>query len=101
MERGHSRMRSMRRMFLTVVQIQLPLWLVTPMMLIVLCGGLGAGYWFTLQTTTPCPESHDVCARFTNLWKAWDLATQKYVDPGAVKPDQMADGAIAGMLNSL
>jgi carboxyl-terminal processing protease len=63
--------------------------------------GLGGGYLAGLQLTTPCPESPEVCARFANFWKTWDLATEYYVDPAAIDPVRMTDGAIAGMLDSL
>jgi carboxyl-terminal processing protease len=63
--------------------------------------GLGGGYFGALKLTNPCPESADVCARFNNFWKAWDLASSNYVDPAAIDSRKMTDGAIEGMLDSL
>jgi carboxyl-terminal processing protease len=86
-----------------LLRIQLPIWLVVPMMALTLAIGLGGGYagslWFAEPTT--CPETTDVCARFENFWKTWDLARDEYVDPAAADPSKMVDGAIEGMLDTL
>lgn len=82
-------------------RLHLPVWLILPMIGLTLVIGLGGGYLAALQLTTPCPKSRDICAEFANFWKAWDIAANNYVDPEAVDPQKMTDGAIAGMLDSL
>ena len=88
-----------------VMRIQLPIWLVVPMVALALVAGLGGGYFgsalLNLNRSTNCPESADVCASFENFWKTWDLARDEYVDPSAVVPQKMIDGAIEGMLDTL
>lgn len=84
-----------------ILRARLPIWLVLPMMVGVLAIGGVAGYYVTMQTTSPCPESQDVCASFQKFWIAWDLARDKYVDPKAAQPQELTDGAITGMINSL
>jgi carboxyl-terminal processing protease len=65
--------------------------------------GLGGGYVGTLWFKSPslCPEAPEVCVNFENFWKTWDLARDEYVDPSAVDPKKMIDGAIEGMLDTL
>jgi carboxyl-terminal processing protease len=74
-----------------------------PLLGFMLVVGLGAGYvgsqW--LQNPYPCPQSEQVCSDFQNFWKTWNLVNQHFVDPAAIKPDKMIDGAIEGMLDSL
>jgi carboxyl-terminal processing protease len=86
-----------------VLRVQLPIWLVVPMLGLVLTLGLGGGYLGTLwfEEPRPCPEAPDVCAGFENFWKTWDLAKNEYVDPAAADSQKMTDGAIEGMLDSL
>ena len=93
----------MREFVSRLLRIQLPIWLVVPLSALMLMIGLGGGYvgstWF--RAPTSCPEAADVCASFENFWKTWDLARDEYVDPSAVQPSKMIDGAIEGMLDSL
>jgi carboxyl-terminal processing protease len=93
----------MREFFSRALRIQLPIWLVMPMLGLMLAIGLGGGYFGTLwfKAPSPCPESPQICASFENFWKSWDLATSEYVDPAAADPKKMTDGAIEGMLDSL
>jgi carboxyl-terminal processing protease len=65
--------------------------------------GLGGGFFATqwLKAAPACPESPEICTGFENFWKTWDLAKNEYVDPAAVDPKKMTDGAIEGMLDSL
>lgn len=100
-DRGNAPEAPMRSRLSNLVRLQLPIWLVVPMLGLTLVLGLGGGYLGAMRLTDPCPESPEVCARFTNFWKAWDLASEYYVDPAAVDPQRMTDGAIAGMLDSL
>jgi carboxyl-terminal processing protease len=90
----------MRRL-LNLFNLQLPIWLVTPMLALMLMAGAGGGYFTALRITTPCPQSPEVCASFANFWKAWDVASANFVDPEAIEPQRMTDGAITGMLDSL
>jgi carboxyl-terminal processing protease len=85
------------------LRIQLPIWLVMPMLGLALAIGLGGGYAGTLwfQGPSECPEAQDVCIKFANFWKTWDLARDEYVDPAAAVPAKMIDGAIEGMLATL
>lgn len=78
-----------------------PLWLVAPALVLALTLGFGGGYLAALRTTAPCPLGGDVCAGLDNFWKAWNLASENYVDPQAVDSTRMTDGAISGMLDSL
>jgi len=93
----------MRELLSRSLRIQLPIWLVMPMLGLVLALGLGGGYFGTLwfKAPSPCPEAPEICANFENFWKTWDLARNEYVDPAAADPQKMTDGAIEGMLDSL
>jgi carboxyl-terminal processing protease len=103
MEHEFNSLADIRAFLARAVRIQLPLWLVAPMLALTLAVGLGGGYfgsvWF--RAPSPCPESPDVCTEFENFWKSWDLAREEYVDPNAVVPSKMIDGAIEGMLDTL
>ncbi|MBK9943746.1 MAG: S41 family peptidase [Kouleothrix sp.] len=93
----------MRDSLSSMLRIQLPIWLVAPMLALMLVIGLGAGYvggtW--LNRSTSCPEAPEICTSFENFWKSWNLARDEYVDPQAAVPQKMIDGAIEGMLDSL
>ena len=95
----------MRTILPQVLRVQLPIWLVLPMLGLTLALGLGGGYlgtlWFNSSADYACPESPEICKGFENFWKTWDLASEQYVDPTAVDPRKMTDGAIEGMLDSL
>lgn len=87
-----------------LITLQLPLWLVLPLlglMVILGVGGgvLAGGLLFNNQAT--CPESEEVCEEFAVFWEAWSLARDRYVDPAAAVPDQMIAGAVQGMLDTL
>jgi carboxyl-terminal processing protease len=84
-----------------VLRIQLPIWLVAPLVALGLAAGFGGGYLSALQLTTPCPLDRQSCASFATFWQAWDIAADNYVDPEAIDPATMTDGAISGMLDSL
>jgi carboxyl-terminal processing protease len=71
------------------------------MVMLAVAGGFGGGYLSALRLTAPCPLDAESCASFANFWKAWDIAEDNYVDPEAIDPQAMTDGAIAGMLDSL
>jgi carboxyl-terminal processing protease len=86
-----------------LLRIQLPIWLVAPLLGLVFVVGVGGGYlgsrW--IDSPYPCPESAAVCENFQNFWRTWDLVNQHFVDPQALQSDKMIDGAIEGMLDSL
>lgn len=82
-------------------RIRIPLWIVLPMILLVSMGGFGLGYAVTARLQGSCTESADVCQNFATFWRAWDIAKDNFVDPSAVVPRKMIDGAIEGMLDSL
>src|SRR5215470_7046665 len=100
---GRTRRNDMRLFIAKWLRIQIPIWAVVPMVGLVFLLGLGGGYlgtqWF--ENPYPCPQTAQVCANFQNFWKTWDLANQHFVDPKALQPDKMIDGAIEGMLDSL
>ena len=93
----------MRESMSNVFRIQLPIWLVVPMLALTLVLGVGGGYFGSvwLNRSSDCPEAPEVCTTFANFWKTWQLARDEYVDPQAAVPDKMIDGAIEGMLDSL
>ncbi|HEY3230490.1 MAG TPA: S41 family peptidase [Roseiflexaceae bacterium] len=115
----------MRSSLSKVLSLQLPIWLVMPMLALVFVLGAGAGIFGAplltaggrgsvavkenpggsildrLWASSSCPEAPDVCARFENFWKTWDLVNEHFVDPKAIDPQRMTDGAIEGMLDSL
>jgi carboxyl-terminal processing protease len=103
----------MQARIVRLLRIQLPIWLVLPLLGITTALSLAVGYVAPDQPPAPapipspiptpnsCPQPPDVCARMSNFWKAWELAADKYVDPSAVDPKKMIDGAIGGMLESL
>jgi carboxyl-terminal processing protease len=87
----------------SLLRLQIPIWLVVPLLGLTLVVGVGGGYigsrWF--ETPYPCPQPAAVCADFQNFWKTWDLVNQHFVDPKVIEPNKMIDGAIEGMLDSL
>jgi carboxyl-terminal processing protease len=88
---------------LSLLRLQLPIWLVMPLVGLVFVVGIGGGYlgsrW--VDSSHPCPESAEVCENFQNFWRTWDLVNEHFVDPQALQSDKMIDGAIEGMLDSL
>lgn len=84
-----------------ITDARLPLWIVAPALAIMLIVGIAGGWSYGRSTAGACPESAEVCERFTAFWRAWDIARDNFVDPEAVDPIKMTDGAIAGMLDSL
>ncbi|HEX6293288.1 MAG TPA: S41 family peptidase [Herpetosiphonaceae bacterium] len=84
-----------------VVSWRPPLWLVTLLMGCTLALGTGAGYVQGAASSGQCTESADVCQKFSNFWKVWNLAETQFLDPQAADPDEMIAGAINGMLDTL
>ncbi|MBA3944136.1 MAG: S41 family peptidase [Herpetosiphonaceae bacterium] len=79
-----------------------PLWIVAVVMCLMLSVSTGLGYVRGQETQTGnCTESKEICSRFADFWRVWHLAQDRFVDPTAIKPDQMITGAINGMLDSL
>ncbi|RMD83154.1 MAG: S41 family peptidase [Chloroflexi bacterium] len=88
------------------LQFRLPLWLIMPVLLITLIGGMSSGVWLGIwlnrpQTVSACPETTAVCTDFAVFWDVWQLARERYVDPAAAEPNRMLEGAIDGMLATL
>jgi carboxyl-terminal processing protease len=83
------------------MRVNIPIWLVAPMVALALAGGFGGGYLSALRLTAPCPLDAESCAALANFWRAWDIAEDNFVDPEALDAATMTDGAIAGMLDSL
>lgn len=83
-------------------RFRLPIWIVAPALLLVLLFGFGAGYLVNARTSTAtCTESKQVCENFGVFWRAWNIVQDNYVDPKAIDPQKMTDGAVEGMLDSL
>ena len=87
----------------SLLRIQLPIWLVAPLLGLLFVVGVGGGYvgshW--VDSSYPCPQSAAVCENFQNFWRTWNLVNKHFVDPQAIQSDKMIDGAIEGMLDSL
>jgi carboxyl-terminal processing protease len=75
--------------------------LIVPIWLLTVAAGVGGGYWFALERTSPCPEAPEVCEAFGTFWEAWNIASDNFVDAEAIEPQAMTEGAIEGMLDSL
>jgi carboxyl-terminal processing protease len=87
-----------------LMRARLPLWLVAPLLVITLVGGVGGGLlggYLLNRPAAACPESAEVCEDFAVFWEAWGLARDRYVESEAAEPDQMTAGAINGMLDTL
>ncbi|NJN68025.1 MAG: S41 family peptidase [Chloroflexaceae bacterium] len=88
---------------LQVVRLQVPLWVIAPLLGLMLATGLGGGYlgaWLVYRSTN-CPEAPEVCQEFGLFWDVWDKASADFVDAEAIVPQRMTEGAINGMLDSL
>jgi carboxyl-terminal processing protease len=103
MEQEYTMLADIRAAMSRALRAQLPIWLVAPMLGLTLAIGLGGGYLGAELRRAPitCPEEPEVCAQFENFWRTWELAEEEYVDPAAVVPTKMIDGAIEGMLDTL
>ncbi len=84
-----------------LLRLQLPVWLITPLITLALLVGVGGGYLLALRLTQPCPLSPSECTALGNFWRVWQIARDNFVDPEAINPQAMTDGAINGMLDSL
>lgn len=85
-------------------RVRLPLWAVVLLLSLTFVGGVGGGLFVGYRLNRPaaaCPASPEICEQFSVFWEVWDLVSQRYVDPTAVKPEEMIDGAINGMLDTL
>jgi carboxyl-terminal processing protease len=87
--------------FARAMRLSIPVWFLLPVVAVTLAAGFGGGYLSALRLTSPCPLDSQSCAEFANFWRAWDIAADNYVDPTAIDPQTMTDGAIEGMLDSL
>jgi carboxyl-terminal processing protease len=67
---------------------------------LVFVGGLCLG-WSGLLPNPLSAQPAGVQGTFVPFWQAWRLVEDKYVARSAVKPEQMRDGAIRGMVASL
>ncbi len=86
------------------MRARMPLWAVTILLSLTLIGGLAGGVYAGYHLNRPpaaCPESPEVCEQFSVFWEAWELASERFVDPAAPDPAEMTSGAINGMLDSL
>jgi carboxyl-terminal processing protease len=88
------------------LRVQLPIWFVLPLVLLTLLIGVGGGVLAGMLIQRPaagveCPESPEVCEEFAVFWEAWQLARDNYVDPEAIVPAAMIEGAVNGMLDTL
>lgn len=86
-------------------------WMVLPLLLFTLALGLAGGFvvnnflngrsLLAFGNDGSCPLSSKECNDFGSFWQAWQIASRDYVDPKAIDPQKMTDGAISGMLESL
>jgi carboxyl-terminal processing protease len=84
-----------------VISWRPPLWLVAVLMGCTLALGTGAGYVQGAASSGQCTESAEVCQKFSNFWKVWNIAEAQFLDPQAINHDDMISGAINGMLDTL
>jgi carboxyl-terminal processing protease len=78
-----------------------PPWFARPAAFVaVFAGGLFLG-WSGLLPNPLSGQPAGVQHEFIPFWQVWRLVEDKYVDRKAVKPEEMKDGAIRGMLASL
>ncbi len=64
-------------------------------------GGVAADEVFAPQLGFSANEPQSVKGNAAVFWEVWNLASKRYVDARAVRPKDMIDGAISGMLASL
>ena len=83
------------------LRIQLPFWLIVPMLLVAGMLGAAGGFVGARQSSTGCPLDRSVCSQFGIFWDAWNILSNNYVDPKALDATKMVDGAISGMVDSL
>lgn len=101
----------MRRVVMQLLQVQIPFWVILPFLGLSFLFGIGGGILINLSggsvlarqffPATECPETAEICSDFSVFWQAWDLARNNFVEPDAVVPSRMIEGAISGMLSSL
>ncbi len=84
-----------------LMRVQMPLWIVIPLVLLMLISGLMAGSFATRQSGASCPLAQATCNQFSTFWQAWGILEQRYVDPKALNDSNMVDGAIQGMVDSI
>jgi len=86
-----------------LLRMRLPLWLTAMLMALTLFFGVGGGLIVgtSLTPATNCPESEEICEEFGVFWQAWELTRENFVEPEVVDPQEMTEGAISGMLDSL
>lgn len=86
-----------------VIDFQMPIWVVTPLVGLTLLLGVGGGFAMGqyLQPATNCPGTEEVCEHFSLFWESWDRVDKSFVDAEAIDPQKMTEGAIRGMLASL
>lgn len=88
-----------------VISWRPPLWMVAVLVGVTLALSTGTGYVLGAAQgaaqTGECTEAADICAKFGNFWKVWNIAENEFLDPTAADPDKMIAGAINGMLDTL
>lgn len=92
-----------QRLIFGFFRAQVPVWVITPVLMLAFIFGMGGGFVGARQLTpvTECPAAPEVCEQFGIFWEVWDVASKNFVEADAVVPKQMIEGAIAGMLDSL
>jgi carboxyl-terminal processing protease len=84
-----------------LLRVRLPFWIVIPMLLVAGAFGAAGGFVGARSNGMLCPLDGTTCAKFATFWNVWDLLARNYVDPKAIDPGKMVDGAIGGMVDSL
>ncbi|GAB4126850.1 MAG: S41 family peptidase [Roseiflexaceae bacterium] len=84
-----------------VLRARLPFWTFLPMLVMALGIGGAGGYLTAQRTLHPCPLTADQCETFGTFWQAWQRVERNYVDPSVLNAENLTDGAIRGMVESL
>lgn len=92
-----------QRLVFGFFRAQVPVWMITPVLVLAFMFGMGGGFVGARQLTpvTECPEAPEVCKEFGTFWEVWDLASRNFVAPDEIVPKDMIEGAVSGMLDSL
>jgi len=90
------------------ISLNLPIWLVLPLLGLVLVFGVGSGFAMHYLVApiadspdSSCPLSASACEEFAIFWEVWQITDEHFVDAEALNYPTMTEGAINGMLNSL
>lgn len=78
--------------------------LLTLLAISIIALSFGAGFVFAhslYQTWVIPPPPQEVPKELKTVWEAWEIMRRDYVDPSAVDPKKLSEGAIEGMIEKL